>query len=218
MASRRPLTEIDTTDGGNGEFGLRIRKVCTYAEQILYEGGREQAQPVRVAACAAIVQNPLAGYYVEDLAPLATYFSPVLGKLLADSAVAALDQPVEAYGKGALVGENGEIEHGSAIIHTLKFGDPLRALVGGASLVPSAEKRGGCGACLDLALKHKDDPSIRTHHWTFEVRVPDAPCGDEIVVWCAVAGTGRPNARIGRGPGDDREVEDSEFPSGDTVT
>jgi Amino acid synthesis len=210
MAERTPLTATNTTDGGNGqEFGLAIRKLCTYAEHIFYEGGRQQPHPVRVAAAAAIVQNPFAGFYVEDLKPLGKYFSPVLGKLLADSAVATLDQPVEAYGKGAVVGENGEVEHGSAIIHTLKFGDPLRALANGAALVPSAEKRGGCGACLDLALKHKDDPSIRTHHWTFEVRIPDAPCGDEIVVWCAVAGAGRPNARIGRGPGDDkREVEE----------
>jgi hypothetical protein len=101
------------------------------------------------------------------------------------------------------VGEDGEIEHGSAIIHTLRFGNPFRKLANGTALLPSAEKRGACGASLDIAMKHKDDPTIRSHHWTFEVRVPDAPRADEIVVVCAVAGGGRPNARIGSGPEED---------------
>jgi hypothetical protein len=184
---------------------LSVRKVATYVEDILTEGGREQAPPVRLAAALATIENPYAGRYVEDLGPLANEFAPALGELLGRRAVEGLDGPVEAYGKGALVGENGEIEHGSAIIHTLHFGNPFRELAGGTALLPSAEKRGACGSSLDIALKHKDDHSVRSHHWTFEVRVPDAPRADEIVVVCAVAGGARPNARIGRGPQDESE-------------
>jgi hypothetical protein len=183
---------------------LTIRKLATYTEDFVREGGREQARPVRLAAAMAVVANPYADRYVEDLSPLVEELSPSLGELLGTTVTRTLGGEVEAYGKGALVGERGEIEHGSAIIHTLKFGDPFRELVGGTALLPSAEKRGACGAPLDLALKHKNDASIRSHHWTFEVRVPDAPHADEILVVCAGATGGRPNARIGSGPKDDR--------------
>jgi hypothetical protein len=188
----------------DGAVGPVIRKLVTYTEDFLREGGRDQTPPVRLAAAIAVVANPYAGRYVEDLSALANRFGPPLGELLGARVIELLDgAAVEAYGKGALVGERGEIEHGSAIIHTLRFGDPFRERAGGTSLLPSAEKRGACGATLDLALKHKHDTSVRSHHWTFEVRVPDAPHADEIVVVCAAATGGRPNARIGRGPADD---------------
>ena len=185
--------------------GLSVRKVATYVEDILIEGGREQAEPVRLSAAMAAIGNPYAGRYVEDLGPLANEYGPVLGEMLGRTAVDGLEGPVEAYGKGALVGEDGEIEHGSAIIHTLRFGNPFREIANGTALLPSAEKRGACGASLDIAMKHKDDPNVRSHHWTFEVRVPDAPRAGEILVVCAVAGGGRPNARIGAGPQDESE-------------
>lgn len=181
--------------------GLVIRKLVTYVEDFLREGGQEQLPPVRLAAAMAVVTNPYVDRYVEDLSDLVDEFSPALGRLLGPAAIEALGgAEVEAYGKGALVGERGEIEHGSAVIHTLKFGDPFRDAAGGTALLPSAEKRGACGAALDIALKHKHDHSVRSHHWTFEVRVPDAPRADEILVVCAVASGGRPNARIGLGP------------------
>jgi hypothetical protein len=199
---RPAVTPIDPEVDGAGT--PVIRKFATYVEDFLKEGGREQDPPVRLAAAMAVIANPYVGRYVEDLSLLANSFGPPLGELLGARAIAMLDgAPVEAYGKGALVGERGEIEHGSAIIHTLRFGDPFRERAGGTSLLPSAEKRGPCGATLDLALKHKSDTSIRSHHWTFEVRMPDAPHADEILIVCGVASGGRPNARIGRGPADD---------------
>lgn len=176
---------------------LEIRKLVTLVEEVLLEGGQSVSRPVRVAAAMAVIRNPYAGRYVEDLSPMIDSFAPRLGELLGRRAVDALGAPVEAYGKGALVGLAGEIEHGSAIIHTLKFGDPFRAAAGGTALLPSAEKRGPAGASLDLALKHKIDPKVRSHHQTFEVRIPDAPLPDEIVVVCAVASSGRPHPRIG---------------------
>lgn len=184
---------------------LLVRKTAAYLEEITHEGGQPQDPPVRLAAAMAVVRNPYAGTYVDDLHVLIDDFAPALGRLLSARVVQLLDNEIEAYGKGALVGENGEIEHGSAIIHTLKFGDPFRRAAGAAALLPSAEKRGACGAALDLALKHKADHSIRTHHWTFEIRVPDAPRADEILVACAGASGGRPNARIGLGPADDAQ-------------
>jgi hypothetical protein len=181
---------------------LEIRKLVTYVEDYLREGGREQRPPIRVAAAMAVVNNPLAGRYVEDLNdPLVEEYAPILGGLLGPAAVAALGgADVEAYGKGALVGAAGEIEHGSAIIHTLRFGNRFRDAANGTALLPSAEKRGGRGSGLDIALKHKHDHAVRSHHWTFEVRVPDAPRADEILVVCAAASSERPNARIGPGP------------------
>jgi hypothetical protein len=122
--------------------------------------------------------------------------SPI-GELLAKEATTLLGEPVEAFGKGALVGTNGEVEHGSAIIHNLKFGNHLRNLAEGESLLPSAEKRGATGAPIDIALKHKNDTKIRSHHQTFEIRVPDAPLPDEIVISLAVSSGGRPHQRSG---------------------
>lgn len=174
-----------------------VRKVCVIAEEIRLEAGRSVEPPARVAAAGAVVANPLAGGFVEDLASLADAYCELLGRLLTERALEALAAPtVEAYGKGALVGLAGEVEHGSAIIHNLRFGNPVREPVGGTSLLPSAEKVGAAGAPLDLALKHTQDHSVRSHHQTFEVRIADAPRDEEIVVWVALASTGRPLARL----------------------
>lgn len=182
---------------------LQIRKLLTTTEEWLQEGGREPKYRTRLAAAMAVITNPYAGRYVEDLSPMIDTIAPKLGEMLSERVVDLLDGTVEAYGKGALVGADGELEHGSAIIHTLKFGNPFRDLAKATSLLPSAEKRGGVGATLDLALKHIDDHAVRSHHWTFEVRVPDAPRADEIVVICVGATGPRPQARIGAGPQDD---------------
>jgi hypothetical protein len=181
-------------------LALEIRKTATYVEDYHREGGREQHPPVRLAAAIAVIRNPYAERYVADLGSFVDALAPGLGELLGPAVVTALGVEVEAYGKGALVGERGELEHGSAIIHTLKFGDPFRDAAGGTALLPSAEKRGACGSSLDVALKHKHDLALRSHHWTFEIRVPDAPRADEILVACAAASGARPNARIGDRP------------------
>jgi len=173
-----------------------LRKLYVIVEEVRSESGRPVEPPTLLAAAGAVVANPLAGRFVEDLAAVADAYCEPLGRLLAERALAALGADVEGYGKGALVGLGGEVEHGSAIIHNLRFGNLVREPVAGSSLLPSAEKRGPAGAAIDLALKHKDDHTVRSHHQTFEVRIPDAPRDDEIVVWVALASSGRPLARL----------------------
>jgi Amino acid synthesis len=173
-----------------------VRKVVTVVEDVLAEGGREVSPPVRIAAAGAVIVNPFAGRYVDDLQPLVDTYCEPMGSLLTERALALLDGTVEAYGKGALVGLDGEVEHGSAIIHNLRFGNRVREPVDGTSLLPAAEKRGAAGAPLDLAIKHITDHTVRSHHQTFEVRIPDAPRADEIVIWVVLATSGRPHARL----------------------
>jgi hypothetical protein len=173
-----------------------IRKLVTIVEEVQREGGRDVEPPARIAAVAAVVANPFAGRYVEDLAPLIDLYCEPLGALLAARGLDAIGGEVEAFGKGALVGLDGEVEHGSAILHNLRFGNPVRNGAEGTSLLPSAEKCGAPGATLDLALKHKLDHTVRSHHQTFEVRIPDAPRADELVIWIVFATTGRPQARL----------------------
>jgi hypothetical protein len=173
-----------------------VRKLVTVVEEVRVEGGAAVDPPVRIAAAGAVIFNPLAGRYVHDLSPIADEYCEPLGHLLVEHALLALDGTAEGYGKGALVGLGGEVEHGSAILHNLTFGNPVRDAVNGTSLLPSAEKCGAPGASLDLAIKHIADHKVRSHHQTFEVRVPDAPRADEIVVWVALATGGRPLARL----------------------
>jgi len=173
-----------------------IRKTVLVVEEIRAEGGREVDEPLRIAAAAAVVKNPFAGRFVEDLQPIADAYCLELGDVLTELAVGALGVPAEGVGKGALVGLAGEVEHGSAVIHNLLFGNFVRDRISGTALLPSAEKVGAAGAPLDLAIKHKDDHTVRSHHQTFEVRIADAPRDDEIVVWIAVASGGRPQARL----------------------
>ncbi len=176
-----------------------IRKIVTVLDETLTEMGRAVDPPVRRAAAAAVIANPFAGRYVEDLADLMDV-GEELGKLLAERAVAALgiDGPkAESYGKAALVGENGEMEHAAAILHP-KLGAPVRKLLGkGAALIPSSKKRGGPGAVLDIPLGHKDAAYVRSHFDGMEMQISDAPRADEIVVAVAVAIGGRPLPRIG---------------------
>ena len=174
-----------------------LRKVVTVIEDVHQEGGREVDPPVRIAAAGAVVANPFAGRYVQDLEPLIDQYCEPLGSLLTDRALELLGAEAEGYGKGALVGLDGEVEHGSAIIHNLRFGNRVRDPVDGTSLLPAAEKRGAAGAAIDIAIKHKHDHSVRSHHQTFEVRIPDAPRADEIVIWVALATSGRPLSRLG---------------------
>ena len=173
-----------------------LRKVVTVVEDVHEEGGRAVDPPVRIAAAGAVIVNPFAGRYVDDLEPLIDQYCEPLGTMLTERALELLGGEVEGYGKGALVGLDGEIEHGSAIIHNLRFGNRVREPVDGTSLLPAAEKRGAAGAPIDVAIKHKHDHSVRSHHQTFEVRIPDAPRADEIVIWVALATSGRPQSRL----------------------
>ena len=176
-----------------------IRKIVVTVEETRREMGREVAPPTRKAVAAAVIRNPFAGAYAQDLDLLMT-IGEELGGLLGERAVAALGvKPgqIESYGKAAIVGENGEWEHAAAILHP-KLGKPLRAAVEkGAALVPSAKKMGGLGAAIDVPLGHKDAAFVRSHFDGMEVRVNDAPRADEIVVAVAVTDGGRPFPRIG---------------------
>jgi amino acid synthesis protein len=188
----------------------RIRKIVTVVEETRAEMGRAVEAPTRRAAVIAVIENPFAGRYAEDLGELIAV-GEELGGLLAQKAVAALGiegTAVESYGKAAAVGENGELEHAAAILHP-KLGAPVRKALGrGAALIPSSKKRGGLGVPLDIPLGHKDAAFVRSHFDGMEVRVPDAPRADEIVVAVAVTDSGRPLPRVGGLTKDEIKGED----------
>jgi hypothetical protein len=176
-----------------------VRKIITVVEETLAEGGRAVSPPTRRAAAIAVIENPLAGGYVENLESLIA-IGEELGGLLAERAVAALGVPgasVESYGKAACVGAEGELEHAAALLHP-KLGAPFRRVLGkGAALIPSSKKRAGPGAPFDIPLGHKDAAYVRSHFDGMEVRVSDAPRDNEIVVAVAVTDSGRPHPRVG---------------------
>ena len=178
---------------------VKIRKIATFVEETLVEMGRTVSPPTRRAAAVAVIENPFAGKYVEDLSELMT-IGEELGELLTRRAIAALGisgPSAESYGKAAAVGENGELEHAAAILHP-KLGTPVRRVLGkGAALIPSSKKRGGLGVVLDVPLGHKDAAFVRSHFDGMEVRISDAPRANEIMVAIAVTDSGRPLARVG---------------------
>lgn len=180
-------------------MAVQIRKLITVVEETRRELDRDVNPPTRKAAAIAVIDNPCAGRYVENLEPLMA-IGEELGELLGRRAVAALGiKPGEAqsYGKAAIVGEDGELEHAGAILHP-RLGKPLRAAVEkGAALVPSAKKRGGPGTPVDVPLGHKDAAFVRSHFDAMEIRVVDAPRAGEIVVAVVVTDSGRPLPRIG---------------------
>jgi Amino acid synthesis len=176
-----------------------IRKIATFVEETHSEMGRAITPPTRRAAAVAVIENPFAGKYVEDLTDL-MLIGEELGQLLTQRAVAALGidpATVESYGKATAVGENGELEHAAAILHP-KLGAPVRKVLGkGAALIPSSKKRGGLGVVLDIPLGHKDAAFVRSHFDGMEVRISDAPRANEIMVAIAVTDSGRPLPRVG---------------------
>ena len=180
-------------------MSVEIRKIFTVVEEIRVEGGRPVNPPTRRAAAVAVIRNPYANQFVDDLSQLSE-IGEELGDILPRRAVAALGidgSAVESFGKAAVVGANGELEHAAAILHP-KLGAPFRSILGkGAALIPSSKKRGGLGAPIDIPLGHKDAAKVRSHFDGMEVRVPDAPRDDEIVVAIAVTDSGRPHPRVG---------------------
>jgi len=177
----------------------KLRKLIVQVDETLLEMGRPVNPPTRRAVAIAVIANPYAGRYSENLDELIA-IGEELGGLLGERCVAALGiTPAQAqsYGKAAIVGEGGELEHAAALLHP-KLGAPLRkAVQKGAALVPSAKKLGGIGAAIDVPLGHKDAAYVRSHFDAIEVRVPDAPRAGEIVVAVAVTASGRPLPRIG---------------------
>ncbi len=176
-----------------------IRKLIVQVDETRLEMGQQIQPPTRRAVAIAVIANPFAGRYAENLDELSD-IGAELGKLLGERCVAALGivpSEAESYGKAAIVGEAGELEHAAAILHP-KLGAPLReAVEQGAALVPSAKKIGGLGTAIDVPLGHKDAAFVRSHFDAIEARVSDAPRANEIVVAVAVTDSGRPLPRIG---------------------
>jgi len=178
---------------------MEVRKYVTIVEEIHTEGGRPVMPAAKRAAAIAVIKNPFAGKYVEDLTPLMD-IGESLGAILGKMAVDALRiQPAQAesYGKGAIVGELGEREHAGAILHP-KLGGPFREAVGGGkAIIPSSKKVGTMGTEIDVPIHYKDAAFVRSHFDAMTVRVDDAPKADEIMVVLVVTNSGRPHARIG---------------------
>jgi len=179
--------------------GAQIRKLVVQVDETRAEMGRPVNPPTRRAVAMAVIANPFAGRYSENLDELVA-IGEELGGLLGERCVRALGiEPAQAhsYGKAAIVGDGGELEHAAAILHP-KLGAPLRlAVQKGAALVPSAKKMGGIGAAIDVPLGHKDAAYVRSHFDAVEARVSDAPRAGEIMVAVAVTDSGRPLPRIG---------------------
>ena len=176
-----------------------IRKIVVQVDETLTEMGEAVSPPTRRAVASAVIANPFAGAFRKDLS-LLTEIGAELGDLLTKRCLAALGiapAQAESFGKAAIVGEAGELEHAAALLHP-KMGTPVRAALGkGPALIPSAKKMGGVGTAIDVPLGHKDAAYVRSHFDAVEARVPDAPRRGEIVVSIAVTDSGRPLARIG---------------------
>lgn len=177
----------------------QIRKVYTVVEETLIDGTVKVENPTRKAAAAAVFNNPVAGKYEEDLSLLVEW-SEILGEMLTQKAVAALGiapEKAHSYGKGAIAGSKGELEHCAAMMHPA-LGKPMRANVGGGkALIPSAKKLGYPGVAIDVPLGYKDAAFVRSHFDAMEVRLPDAPREDELVLVVVVTDSGRPLPRVG---------------------
>ncbi len=188
----------------------KIRKIVTVVEQTNIEMDKTIDPPTRRAASIAVIENPFSGRYQDDLDDLMA-IGEELGGLLGDKCVVALGispAQAESYGKAAMVGENGELEHAAAILHP-RLGKPLRAAVEkGAALVPSSKKMGSMGQPLDVPLGHKDAAYVRSHFDGMEVRINDAPRANEIMVAIAVTDSGRPLPRVGGLEAKDAEGKD----------
>jgi Amino acid synthesis len=178
---------------------IDIRKIVFTRELVLGEMGQKATRPIVRAVGLAVIANPFAGRFAEDLRPL-WEAGATLGERLMPELVRLLDHPAVSYSKGALVGVNGEAEHGHACIHPM-LGKPMRGAIGGGkAVVPSNVRVVAAGATLDLPLGHKDEPFAFGHFDTLTVSVPDAPRPDEIVIAMAIADGGRLHNRCGDGP------------------
>ena len=189
---------------------MEIRKIVTVVEETRREMDHEVTPATRKAAAMAVVTNPFAGRYVPDLTPLMDMGEELGGLLgnLARQALGIAPEQAESYGKAAIVGLKGELEHAGAILHP-KLGAPFRQALGrGLALIPSVKKRGAAGSSIDVPLNHKDAAFIRSHFDGMTVSVSDAPFDDEILVVLVVTDSGRPLPRIGGLTKDQAKYED----------
>lgn len=176
-----------------------IRKIVTYDEEVFIEGFKSADRPWRMFAVATVLENPWAGRFVEDLKPEIKAYGPTLGEMMTQRMIflAGSGDVIEAYGKAAVVGLNGEIEHASGLIHTLRFGNFYREAVGAKSYLAFTNTRGPANAPITVPLMDKNDAGRRSHYLTIQFSISDAPRDDEIVVVLGGATSGRPHHRIG---------------------
>lgn len=177
-------------------MSVEIRKIVHHLEETFVENGQHLPKSHRLSVVAAVIKNPYPPGFVEDLVTIADAIAGDIGMAIGPQCVALLDDEVEAFGKAALVGTDGELEEGSALIHNLRFGNVFRDAAKGTELLPSAEKISLPGAPVDIPLKHKLDSKTRSHHQTAVFSIADAPGPREIVIACAAANAGRPLARL----------------------
>jgi hypothetical protein len=174
---------------------MEIRRLLVVADTIHREGGLAAVRPVTRAAACAVIGNPLAGKPADDVSDLVA-LGPDLGELLVKRALSLLPNPALVYGKAAIVGVDGDIEHAAAILHP-RMGKPMRVAIGGGkAIIPSNVKIAAAGAAIDVPLSDKDDVWVFDHIDTMTVTVPGAPRPDEVVVIVALADGGRPRPRI----------------------
>jgi hypothetical protein len=188
----------EATSGAVDAIGLR--KLVLYREAVLAEAGSRPLVPAQQASVAAVIRNPWVGTApTTDLSAESRRIAPVLARLMTDRLLEALGgvDAVEAFGKGAIVGTGGEIEHGGALIHTPFFGNLMREFLEGESIICFADARAGAGEPLVVPLWHKTAAATRSHYQTVSARVPDGPRSDEIVIVAAASTGPRPHARIG---------------------
>ncbi len=181
-------------------MSVKIRKTLCHIEETHIEGGKSANPPLKLIAAVAVIENPWAGRgFVENLKPEIHAVGPILGEKLTQMIIdtAGGGDKVEAYGKSAVVGLNGEVEHASAIIHTLRFGNFYREAVGAKSYLSFCNTRGGANAPIMIPLMDKHDAGRRSHYLTIQLSIPDAPAADELVVALGASIGGRPHHRIG---------------------
>ena len=179
---------------------LKLRKFAKFVDKTFIEGGKKAKEPVLLVSVAAVIENPWAGKgFVEDLKPEILDLAPKLGDLLVPELTKEIGsgEKILAYGKAAMVGLNGEIEHASAFIHTLRFGNKFRDAVGGTSYLSFTNTRGPAGAKISIPMMHKTDAGLRPYYLTHEFTIHDAPFDNEIVIAIGGATSGRAHARTG---------------------
>ena len=179
---------------------LKLRKFAKFVDKTFIEGKKKAKEPVLLVSVAAVIENPWARRgFVEDLKPEILDLAPQLGDLLVPELTKEIGsgEKISAYGKAAMVGLNGEIEHASAFIHTLRFGNKFRDAVGGTSYLSFTNTRGPAGAKVSIPMMHKTDAGLRPFYLTHEFTIHDAPNEDEIVVAIGGSPTGRAHARTG---------------------